>query len=625
MIFKKNLKNLAQTASRKAPILLWLVSPLLLGAILLGIVTHIMYFGGPREGLVASGESAMITQALRFNGAPAGESGQAVVAISVTDDDLSTLEHAPHRQLHDAHLKEYATILERVAAQDPEWVVVSWLNFAHPTSPEYLKPLTDVIDRLNLKTKVTLAVNLYASGTIPPDFIRNYNIVEARDCYHEINIQCTVSSEWTWMPQQIMNRFFKIRPNFDVSMNLPHFLPNILLNLPTPASITQFSFMDMQPPALSAIPSHAIVFIGNNSTQSVTFRNNKDALQRTYIASSTSRRSLIKDGIPWHIFWAAMTSMFLDHKTIAVAPTWFILAACTLVAILIAFGIYRLGGLALATFFVLALLSPLANILSVRFLNLYIPMMPILIIGFVSFSATVFISVTLSSYRKYRLVASENLADETADIKQNFLQLISHNLNTPIAQLRGLLDLLALQKLPDQNINRAQLLIDYLRLTVRAVLDANLPKTAEPPLKKSSLAALLEELMDNESHFFSRMAVELQIDKSPEDSATNPWDRLWPLDQDIFSNCITYSALLISNISRNAMIGIRFNTRDSSPGHEPSLLVDISLIKNGTDNLQPDLDVMREAFWRYLANLQRQHLINIRSTSFGLTLEFVNP
>ena len=119
-----------------------------------------MYFGGPREGLVASGESAMITQALRFNGAPAGESGQAVVAISVTDDDLSTLEHAPHRQLHDAHLKEYAKILERVAAQDPEWVVVSWLNFAHPTSPEYLKPLTDVIDRLNLKTKVTLAVNL---------------------------------------------------------------------------------------------------------------------------------------------------------------------------------------------------------------------------------------------------------------------------------------------------------------------------------------------------------------------------------------------------------------------------------------------------------------------------------
>jgi len=198
-------------------------------------------------------------------------------------------------------------------------------------------------------------------------------------------------------------------------------------------------------------------------------------------------------------------------------------------------------------------------------------------------------------------------------------------LNTPIAQLRGLLDLLASQKLLDQNINRAQLLIDYLRLTVRAVLDANVPKTAASPLKKRPLAALLEELMDNESHFFSRMGVELQIDKSPEDSAMDPWDRLWPLDQDVFSNCITYSALLISNISRNAMIGIRFNTRDSSRGHEPSLLVDLSLIKNGTDNLQPDLDVMREAFWRYLTNAQKQHLIDIRSNSFGLTLEFVNP
>jgi signal transduction histidine kinase len=408
-------------------------------------------------------------------------------------------------------------------------------------------------------------------------------------------------------------------------MNLPHFLPNILLNLPTPASITQFSFMDMQPPALSALPSHAIVFIGNNATQSVSFRNNKDALQRTYIASSTSRRSLIKDGLPWHIFWAAMTSMFLDHKTIAVAPTWFILAACLIVATLIAFGIYRLGGLALAIFFILALLSPLANILSVRLFNLYIPMMPILIIGFVSFSATVFTSVTLSSYRKYRLVASEKLADETADIKQNFLQLISHNLNTPIAQLRGLLDLLALQKTPDQNIDRAQLLIDYLRLTVRAVLDANLPKTTAPTLKKSSLTALLEELMDNESHFFSRMGVELQIDKSPEDSVMDPWHRLWPLDQDVFSKSITYSALLISNINRNAIIGIRFNLGDSSPGHEPSLVVDLSLIKNGTDNLQADLDVMREGLRRYLANAQKLRLIEIRSTSFGLTVQFLNP
>ena len=208
MSLKITMQNFNQKISRRIPNWARLLFPLILGSLLILIVVKIMYFGGKRESLAAQSESAIIRWALAYAAEPT-LSANKVVTISVTDDDLPALERAPHPQLIDAHIREYAAVLEQVAASQPDWIVVSWLTYAHPITQEYLQPLTDVIDRLQLRSKTTLAVNLYASGTIAPEFMSAYNIVEARDCYYEINAFCTVAPDWSWMPQQIINRYFK--------------------------------------------------------------------------------------------------------------------------------------------------------------------------------------------------------------------------------------------------------------------------------------------------------------------------------------------------------------------------------------------------------------------------------
>ena len=481
---------------RFAPDGLRLFFPLLLGAFLITIIVKTMYFGGRRESLAAQAESALIRWSLAFTSKPATTSDK-VVTISANDNDLQILETATETQLRDAHIKEYAAILEEVAKSQPRWIVVSWLTYAHPMTPEYLSPLTETIDRLKINDKVTLAVNLYATGTISADFMTRYNIVEARDCYYDVNSFCTVSQDWTWMPQQVMNRFFARRQDWVVSDNLPHTLPNILLNLPTPGSLRDHSFLDLHPPGRINIKSDTIVFIGNNVTQHLSFRDNKDALQKTYVAASGFRRTLLKDGLPWHSFWASMASMFIDQQTISVAPTSATRVMIVILTIAILISIKILGSLALAPFLMISLLTPLMNMLCVKHLGIYIPVMDLIIAGLIVFTAAIFISVALSSYRKWRLSAQEELAVATADIKENFIHLISHNLNTPIAQLRGLMDIIGSTGEIDPTLNQASTNLEYVRVVTQCVLNTSSLPSNKPQISVITARDLFADFLDH--------------------------------------------------------------------------------------------------------------------------------
>ena len=586
--------------SRRIPDWARLLLPILLGGLLIAVITHIMYFGGKRESLSAQAESTMIRWALDFAAEPAVNASSKVVTISVLDGDLPSLELAPHSQLVDASIKEYAAVVEHVAASNPEWIVVSWLTYAHPLTPEHLKPLTDVIDRLQLNKKTTIAVNLYASGTIPAEFSKTYNIVEARDCYYDVNSFCTVVPDWTWMPQQVINRFFAGERGV-VSTNLPHVLPNILLNLPVSSSLIQHSFLDLRPPVMSDIPQGAIVFIGNNTSQSLHFRDNKDALQRTYIASSNPRRTLLKDGIPWHIFWADMAEMFIERRTISVVPEKICDAIIVFLAIAIVFAIKRIGGAALAPFFVAALSLPLVNMLLVRYAKLYMPVSPMIISGLVVFTAVIFISVARSNYNKWRLKAAHDLADSTADIKQNFIHLISHNLNTPIAQLRGLLEILASQNPKDTGISRATVLLEYIRITVRAVL--NTSTMAEQPLdpKDIPVRVFMREFLDNEGGFFRRTGVEITLKPDVEDEDLGEiWFYRFNLDPEFTQACILFALTLVGVRANANEIQCDLKPVNSEPADPRGLIVSMRALLGDPSPKLRDTQFIIEAMSRFI-------------------------
>lgn len=596
------IKELSKVLAARIPHWFRLIAPILLGSALIGIVISTIWFGGKRESLAAYAESNLLRFALNFSVRPADNHAQ-VVVISVRDADLHALDKAPLAPLKDAHITEYAAVLERVASTNPKLMVVSWLGNAQPLTVDYLQPLTDTIDRLGIADKTILAIHFYATGSVPEELSRKYQIAEARDCYYEVNSFCTWNPSWSWMPQRIANAFWKEKAPWTLSTNLPHTLPNFVLNLPDITSIPTFSFLDFKQAGATKINEGAVIFIGNDSTQDIQFRNNKDLLQRTFVASSPSTRSLMTDGIPFHVFWAGMAQMFIDGRTIAVVPAWLCRVALVLMCLLIMVSIRYLRGTALGPFLLCALSLPLLNALGLRYAGVYMPVVPIIAAGFALFIAATFISISVYSYRRWRLLAAEGAAEQTADIKENFISLISHNLNTPIAQLKGLLDVLIYrQKGAPTNLTQALVYLEYMRITVRAVLNTSWITENAASVTPVTVRQFWDHLLESEQTVMNRMKISLQALPSRDDEEFGEiWYYRFSIERETCISALFYG-IFLAHVRFNALdLTLTFSAIQAEPAAPQGLIVRVDWVPVTHTHKHPfSVDFVAHALTRYL-------------------------
>jgi hypothetical protein len=592
------------------------IAPITIGALLIWIAISTIRYGGKRESLGAFAESSLLGYALSEN-SYAPTHGDDVITISVKDSDLATIRPAPHQSLKDAHIDEYAQVLERIALHNPRYIVISWLSQAHPFSANYLRPLTDVIDKTGLASKTVLAISSAYIASIPEDLSRRYQFAEARDCYYEVNVFCTINPDWTWMPQQLVKAFWPVQKPWTVSLNLPHTLPNFVLHLPDPKKIQQLSFLDFRPPVTAEIKENAVIFIGNDSNQDLHYRNNKEVLQKTFVASSHDRSTLMSDGIPYHVFWASMSMMFLDQRQIEVAPVWLCntILAVMLIAILAAIRVFR--GLALGPFLICAISLPLANVIGVKYAQLYVPVVPIITGGFAIFVAAAFFSVAAHSYTKWRLEALGQTAQSTSDIKENFISLISHNLNTPIAQLRGLIDILIRQNASSDaqpHLTQALRHLEIMRIVVKAVLETNsLNKSNEAPTRQT-LRQLWSKFEEQEGPFLRRMGLTVTANP-PQDDSGEVWYYRFGIPETIFRMTLQFAFTILNVDDGKAHFIIEFHCTNDDAGDPGTLSAHISLDDapgQRSPSLKVQSDFVKAALSRYFDHLR----------PMGITVDF---
>ena len=594
-----------------------------MGAGLIAIVISTLWFGGKRESLAAYAESSLLKFALKYSTTEAIQTDR-VVVISAKDTDYQSIRHAANVSIRDASIEEYASILEQVAAHEPSMIVVSWLASAHPLTTDYLRPLTDTIDRLNITDRTVIAVHLYTAGAVPDEIQRKYQIAEARDCYYDVNIFCSWQPEWTWMPQRVAAKFFSEPKPWRISTNLPHTLPNFILNLPQTSSLTTYSFLDFRPPVTAEITKGAAVFIGNDITQELHFRENKDLLQRTFIASSPAHKTLQTDGIPFHVFWAAMTQMFIDDHTVAVVPE----VLCTFVLILmclaILIAIAKVGGRALGPFLICALSLPIANLIGVRYFAVYMPVVPLIIAGFAMFIAAAFTIVAYNSYRRARLHALVLAAESTSDIKQNFISLISHNLNTPVAQLRGLLDML-IEKSNAQTtpLAMAMLELEYIRAVVRVVLGTSALNGQIPQQNDLTVRKFWQHFIETEGPLVDRLKFQLTVSPDEENEERGEiWFYRFTIDQGVASQLLLVAIIFAQTKYGASHINIDFSAVAHEPGNPIGLVIRISWNDKALHALKIPTNFANAALLRYIetALQMRQMTTQVDSLSMTLTI-----
>lgn len=459
---------------------LWWVEvlvPLVFGFIVSLVLTYVLYGGHKRDRLASQAEKFLIEFALKGAKHDAITNDK-ISVISLTEDDLPYFPSSENKRYKGADISAYATILEKVARTKPEMIFLSWFPEAHNPSEAYLKPLLQAVREVKHLTKIYVAYPVAEIGLLPEALREDVTVLEGDDCHYEMTSYCSYDKAWSnkWVVQTIADLFWDSEeerlPRYHVSTNLPHTWPNYLLNLPRQGSLQEFSFKDVKNGDLSF--SGKTVFIGDRLTQKPEFPVSPQILQRLFTIHDDATRDISETGTPYHVFWAQLAQMFYDRETIAVVPEWahnfFIVMYCVTMFYLL----WRLPAYwALCFLLVTSIALPFLNRIFLAHLRFYVPSFDIIYAGFLAFLYPAFGLLSIELYRRWKLAALERTLQNREALKRNFISLISHNLNTPVARMQGLVDMLWAAPDADRILNLLHPLrkeIARLQLCVRAVL-----------------------------------------------------------------------------------------------------------------------------------------------------------
>lgn len=519
---------------------------LLLAAGIWGALTWILYGGNKRDSLVGQVEHYLIVNSLRAAAKPALKPGR-IQMISLDETDVGALPPAPGHRMRDVDIRVYARLLDRVAVQRPEAIFLSWLPGAHQTDREYLEPIIAAARRAAPYTRLYIPYPYGELAALPKELRQVATVLEADDCGQRVAAFCPWNRLWMdqWVVQTIVDFFWQEPtdiPAFHISKNLPDARPNYLLNLPLTDSLPELRFRQVLQDTRGDRFQGKLIFIGNSLVQDGTGAGKK-LLRRLFTATDDSGQPLARAGTPYHVFWARIAQMFEDGSTVGVPPYGVTIILVIFLSLMVIFLLWKVGAApALGIFLIYSILYPWANDFGVRLFRVYIPMLDLVYSGFLTFLVAAFALLAVRSFRMWRLEARAKSHADTAALKGNFISLISHNLNTPVAKMQGLVDILR----NDPKMGSLRPIIDSVRsevarlqLCVRAVLISTALEDGSLDEKALSLSSLQKEFEQLISPILENFGIRIHLDLPESDAEA----MLTPFTMDSRALCFTLGAL----------------------------------------------------------------------------------
>jgi signal transduction histidine kinase len=483
--------------------LLDVVLPMLIFAVVFAGASYVVFSGNSRDEIAARVERQLLQNSLSNPNWRLAD-GVGPVVISETNQDVVNLDNNDHPSLKALPLDRYAEVLKIVLAAKPKFVVLSWLPAAHGTEAETFQQMLAVLKEKPANIDVLIPYPIYEIGDLPTVFRENANVLEGDDCGFEVNSLCAFNPAWkNWIVQNVMDRSGPAPRNngfagAEVVTNLPHIRASLVLNLPAQNSLKELSFQDVSVLDFdSSMLAGRAVFIGSAARQKFAVRADSNLVRRVR-TPITGESASIEDGLPFHTWLAGISAMIEQRQLVVVSHEWVSNSLTVLISLLILVLLWRVGtGGALAFFIVFAISYPFLNVIFVRYLNIYIPMFEVIYFGLITFLLVGFGRLSYQVNNKWMVFQNRHHFQEIAELKTNFIGLVSHNLNTPIARMQGLNDLLLSNPETASSSESLRFVnqdIARLQLAVRSVLIATAAEDLS--LSKSSLTIqrLVEEV-----------------------------------------------------------------------------------------------------------------------------------
>lgn len=500
--------------------------PVFLGIFLWMSLTYIIYSGPPRKQLASRAERFLIERTLSATRWDLEDAGN---IKSVTIDDATLHPQLEASEAEDRLLEHFSAALERVIVDEPRSVfIVSY--------PGLLAQQKAILDGLMLKygsslnSKVVLVYHSRERFLIEEEPEGDYLMRAFDSCGSGVAIACEFRfGQAKTAVQELAQMYWGVdgakAPKFHLSRNLPFLREHFLLNLPSSSSLERLSAAQLQS-LNGGFFKDQIVFIGSATS----IENSHEV--------PPNERGLVElppDGmegqsvVSYHDFMAQVAEMFRMKQTVGVPPMLVTTTLLVLLCAMILALLWRIGALAaLSIFIIYSVLYPFANDFGVFFFNVYIPMFSFVFGGFLTFLIASYGLLAFQAFKRWRLDAHERSLNNVAELRSNFISLVSHDLNTPLAKMMGLMDILWSH--PNVESIRVQMLatrkdMARLQLCMRAVLMSARIEGGSLNEGAISLVNLISEFEDRSKPLLDKLGVRysLTLDEQEDEGSMTPF------------------------------------------------------------------------------------------------------
>ncbi len=427
------------------------VYPVTLILFLFGSLTYIIYAGEPQSRISRIAEKQLLIHSMRLSGTRSIEHKGKVLVVNVSPFEINMFGRAPGGMVPDVNAGAYAKIIRRLAEANVRNIFVNWDTEAHLFDEVYMSPLTETLKQKSSNTNIFFGMHPDHIGSMPADFSKIAVMLDSGPCDEitETQIECVYNKKWDdWVVQSVINVLGENKQSDSVSppwisMELSSNSPRYILNISPRKDLESVSFTQLLERDAATLKGYEAVFIG------VDYRNvlSPSALHSFPLMVSTIHDPVTNDprfsGTPMHVFWAQIAQMYLDEAMISVPSNKIIWATTLAFCVLVLLVMFYFGGIhALGMFIVFGLAGPSVNAWSLRNLQIYVPLFDSYYFGVTILITAGIMRLSFTSYQRWRLETQSHYHSKIADLKSNFISLFSHNLNTPVAKMQGMLGIL---------------------------------------------------------------------------------------------------------------------------------------------------------------------------------------
>lgn len=377
----------------------------------------------------------------------------ALVLIQTTQSDIKQLGGAGNPAFPDIPLTQYQRLIKKINRAQPHLIYFDFSIGAHPaqyqTFVDHIKDIKPLIIAIPFTFKQSIPSEF---STFPEVYFRAHTTDALDDPM--ISYLYFSSDNFQLVYDRVLNKLGESPTITDHGLSFKDYLKTLtnnrlgaegkrkgsLINYVKDHYYTRFAVHQILAPHFDLTKlKDKIVLIGTNTA----FSTNDTVINRVLTPFSSKSDDPFIAGASLTYVFTNIVNDFLTDQAITIYPQTvdYTLTGLFCLAILIAWWFLT----PLVTIFIycmgiIALL--LINWLLLSFFHVYLPVFVILYFTTMSLAIGAIARLLKENYRRFAAQQKHLILEEIHDLKSNFISLISHNLNTPIAKIRSLMEVL---------------------------------------------------------------------------------------------------------------------------------------------------------------------------------------